>query len=1110
MEANVNILLQKLDRFIKRYYKNFIIRGGIYFIATGGILLLTYSLLEYFGYFSSLIRGILFYSFIIITVFVFIKHIFIPVLKLFRIGKVLDKETAARLVGKHFRGVVDDKILNVIQLHRFLEKDQMNVNLLLASIDQKSKELVKFKFDEVIKFSQNKKYLLWAVIPVIVIVLLSFISPFIIYEPAKRIVRYETSFERPAPFSISIKNDSLRTFQNDDFKLRFEIVGDILPETAQISYDGVEYRANKENKSHFDYSFNNVRGNKEFFIVSEGYHFGPYELDVVTKPVINNFLLEVNSPHYTGIEDETYRNYGDIRVAEGSEVKMHFNTRYTESMELRIGERDIDMEQIDKGEFKYNTIAYESLKYKVLTSNEHTKAGDSLENRVEVIPDRYPEIAVEQYEDTVLLAHKFFSGNIRDDYGFSELKFKYRIFDDHQKERGSYQESHIEIDEDSKTQTFNFHFNLDTLDISPGQNVEYYFAVWDNDQVNGPKKTKSRDFYYRIPDHKEIAEQSMKTYEDIDEEISTNISESSQTRDDLEKLRRDLLDRENIGWQEKEQFKELLEKHENLQEKINELSQQKRESELRDEQFREQDEKLKKEQERLQEEFENAISDEMRELFDQISDELDKIDRDEMFKYLEEMEFEFSQFEHQMERLRELYKMLEFRNLLHESVQKTDRLRERQEELMDQLEREGEYAGDEGIDKQEDIKENFDDLEEFIEQINEKNRELGQPQNLPDTRDVQHNIDYDIQKALEELMEGNMQDAHPHQQETADGLQQLSDILEDFRQSLFQDELAEDAQMLRQMLENLIKTSFNQEDLMEEVRRVNINDPRYVEMIQEQRKIFNDLEVIEDSLEALSKRQVHVQSYINREIAEINMNIEKAIDDLIERRRNHARSRQQFVMTHINNLALLLNESLQDMQMEMAMQGGFGDKDESGADMPSFDDIIDQQEEVNQMLEQIREGHEPEPGETGEEMSLSEQLARMSTQQEKVREELRKLTEEFKKDLDVNTRELEQMQKEMEQTEMDIITDNITSQTMIRQERIITKLLEHEDALVEREQEEKRVGEVPEFYELSNPEEIFEYNRERRSQVEMLEKKNLEFNRFFNELIEQYLIKLRE
>lgn len=1103
----INYLIEKLDRYIKKYYKNLIIKGILYFFSIVGSVFLIYALLEYIGYFSAIIRGILLYSFIALSIFIFIKYITVPVFKLFKIGNALSHEEAAKIIGNHFKGIIDDKIVNSLQLYKCLERDRNNVDLLIAGINQKTENIKNVKFERLIKYKENSRYFIFALIPVLIITIIIFASPFILYSPAQRIIQYNTYFERPAPFSIVIKNESLRAFQNEDFDLKVKVAGDILPDKVKLEVDNVKYYMNKINNNIFEYSFNNVQRNKNFYISASGFKFGPYNLELVPRPSINNFTIKVESPAYTNIEDEIYRNFGDIDVPVGSKVSFQFNTRFTDDLSIRINDEYRYLDSSGKGLYKFDYRAYDDFQYNVYTSNKYTDHGDSLKYYVNVIPDQHPQINVNYYEDSVLIAHKFFNGEIKDDYGFDGLYFEYVVIDDKKIDTDNYESKRIDIDKKIRNQSFNYHLDLKTLDLLPGQSVKCRFVVFDNDQLFGPKKTKSRDFIFNIPRRDELAEQTMQDYKEINHELGSNISEVSESRDAVEELRRKLLNEETIGWEERDAFQELMDKHENIHNQLEDLSRRKKETEERYEQFQETDEDISKMQDDLDRLMDDAISDEMKELLDKIDEELDKLSRDEMYEMLEKMDFEFSHFENQLDRIQELFKILEFKNMLNESIERVDNMHEKQTDVIEDYSTNPEKYSEDAYEDQNLIKDQLDEVSELLKELEEKNANLKKPQNFPDIDDQLHNIDYDIQQSLEELINDNHENALMHQERSTSEMDQLANRLKNFQDNAFQEDLAEDARLLRQLLQNLIKSSFNQEDLIKEVKDINVNDPRYVELIQEQRNIIDDLEVVEDSLIAMSKRQIQIESFVTREIAEINHNIEIAINDLINRRRNAAANRQQFVMTHINNLALMLNESLQNMQMQMAMQMN----DMSGSCSPgglSIEDIIDMQGEANEMMEKLQDEHIPEEGEIGEMNGVSEQLARMAAQQEAVRNELRKLTEELKRDHNIGTGELEDLQRQMEQTELDIVKNQITSQTMIRQEDILTRLLEHEKAMMERELDDERVGEVPEFYELSNPEDFFKYNIIKETQKDELKIQMIELNRFYKNLSEQYFLNL--
>jgi hypothetical protein len=165
--SDYDTLLEKLNEFIRKYYKNQLIRGVLYSI--GGILafFLAISLMEYYGHFDIVFRTILFYLFIISNGYILAKLIVIPILKLNRMGKILSNEQASEIIGKHFSNV-QDKLLNVLQLKEQVQISNIKSQILVeASINQKIKELKPIPFSSAIDLTQNKKYLKYALIPLL-------------------------------------------------------------------------------------------------------------------------------------------------------------------------------------------------------------------------------------------------------------------------------------------------------------------------------------------------------------------------------------------------------------------------------------------------------------------------------------------------------------------------------------------------------------------------------------------------------------------------------------------------------------------------------------------------------------------------------------------------------------------------------------------------------------------------------------------------------------------------------------------------------------------------------------------------------------------------------
>ena len=112
---NFNVLRKKLEAFIRRFYLNELIKGGILFISAGLLYFLLTLSLEHFLWLEPTGRQILFWSFVLVEVLLFMKFIVIPLLKLFKVSKGIVYAQASRIIGNHFPEV-QDKLLNLLQL----------------------------------------------------------------------------------------------------------------------------------------------------------------------------------------------------------------------------------------------------------------------------------------------------------------------------------------------------------------------------------------------------------------------------------------------------------------------------------------------------------------------------------------------------------------------------------------------------------------------------------------------------------------------------------------------------------------------------------------------------------------------------------------------------------------------------------------------------------------------------------------------------------------------------------------------------------------------------------------------------------------------------------
>ncbi len=1106
MSETFLLLLQKLDRFIRRYYLNRLIKGALLFGSGFLVLFILFAGIEYFGYLDSTIRQLLFYSFLLFNGYVFVRYVLIPFFGIIRIGRRISPDQAAGLLSKYYPDKLNDQVTNVLQLKQYLDKNPENTALIMAAIDQKAKRVNVVPFHKAIPLKGNLRFVPYVLLPLLVVLGVYLMQPSVLFEPTKRILRYDTEFERPTPFVVDVVS-STEGFRHEDLEVVIQTRGEVVPSETFFRMDGVRHSMANPSSGKYAYTVRNLQEDKLFYIEAEGFTFGPFPINVYEKPAFTHFHIEADYPSYSGMQTEDFTNMGDLEVLYGSQIRWNFFTRATDQVSFFMEDQALDVEKIRDGEFAVQTQATESFDYTVFSVSEDRGKGDSLSYRVQVEEDAYPRIAVEEHRDDVMIAHLFYQGNIRDDFGFTGLRFFYRVMDQSQVNRGEevpFMDEAVEIDPYMRNQNFHYHFDMQSVDVEPGETVELYFEAYDNDPYQGPKSARSRVFSHYIPTEEEMIAEQQESEQQIQEGLREGKGQAGEARDQVEELRRQLLDSENVGWEQREMLQELVDKQQQMEERIREMAEEKQEQEARSEQFMESDDELKEKQEELQELFDETLSDEMKALFEELQQEMDQLSRDEIYEKLDQMDFEFQDMERSMERNIEMFRQFAMERMLQESIDRLENLQEAQEDLREQTI--GEEKQDSLDQQQEELNQAYDEVRDKLEEFQEANQGLSRPHTLDDTGQIEEEVAESLQEALEGLQENDLSGAGQSQQDARGKMNKLSGALQRMQQRIFEEQLAEDARAIRMLLENLLKSSFDQETLINETKQANVNDPLFVDMIRDQRKIQRNMEMIEDSLVALAQRQMAIRSYVNREVAEVQHQMEEGIDHMINRRQHQAASRQQLVMTHINNLALMLNESLQEVQQQMANSEGTGDGSEGESGSPSFQNMRQMQEQMNQMLQDAREGQQPMPGETGEQMSMSEQMARMAARQEAIRNELRRKEQEMRNQGQEVNEELQELQRQMEQSELDMLRKELSSQTMERQQEILTRLLEHERAERQQEQEDRREGTTANDYELSNPEEIFQYNRDREREVEMLRSLPPRLRSFFRQKVEMYFL----
>lgn len=1095
-------LISKLDEFIRKYYKNQLIRGLLYTVAILLTGYLTISLLEYFAHFDTIGRTILFWSFVGATAYIIGKFIVLPLTKINRIGKIISHEQAAEIIGRHF-GNVQDKLLNVLQLQNTGSGTGASSALVEASINQRISELRPVPFTSAIDLKQNRRYVKWALLPLLVIVVIVFTNANLLTESANRLVNHSDYFEEQAPFTFNIQN-GLEAVENEDYTLNVKMTGAEIPANVILLVDGNEYSMTRENTIDFNYVFRNVQGEKTFRFSADGFTSKEYILKVLPNPIVLNFDAELKYPAYTGKKNETVRNTGDLVVPAGTVINWNFSTRSTEAFTMKFIDSVYKLNQSGEDRFAFSKKMLESERYSLHTSNQFLKGKDSIDYTISVVPDLYPAISVEERKDSISNLRLYFTGEVKDDYGFTRMQFTFRPLNRKDSLGNTLPEKTefvtIPVRSNLVRDQFYYYWDLASLGIQAGEEIEYYFEVWDNDGVHGAKSTRSQRMVFKAPTAKDLANMNDSANAQIEKELEAALEESKLLQEDIDKLHQQIVEKKNVGWEERQKLENLKQKQASLQQRIDMLKQRNAQNQQQQQEFNQNDPEKQQEMDEL---FNQLSTEDIEKMIKKMEDLMKDPQKDKTQKALEEAKKDQENTEKDLDRTLNLFRDMQFRQKLDEAIQQLDTLQKQQDSLSKMAEQPNLKQKDkDNIAKAQDsLNKQFNELRNQLDKIDSINQKLEEPHEMPNTDLQEMQIQKDQRDASQEMKDGDSKEGSESQKDASDKMKEMADNLKKAQEDMDKQENAEDVQTVRTLLDNLLQLSFDQEALMMKVRQTGTSDPQYPALAREQNRLRDNARMIEDSLLALTKRNPGISPLVNKEITNINFQMDQSIRKLSDRETGEAQNGQQRAMTSINTLALMLNESLENMmaQMNPKNQGepkdckggkckkpgngkpkpGEGSKPGKQGNKPGMSGIRQRQEKLNQQMRNAQQ-----KGQNGQGGASAEELAKMAAEQEQIR----RLMQESLKDTENDGGGMPggDAAEKMEETETDLVNKNINAETLERQQQILDKMLEFEKAEQQREQDEQRQANEAKNYELSNPNGFSEYNRQKQQEAELL------------------------
>ncbi len=1057
-------IIAKLSRLKKKEYTLFALIGLQASLLIGLILFAFFSFIELIGNFSPAVRTYFFFLTLLVFLSAFIFLFIIPLLKYSGfIGKPDHYDTASR-VGKSFPEIKDDLVNAMQLLASDISGKIYSGSLSDAAFQQVYNKTRTLKFDSIVSFKKAKELLLYAIGITLFATLLFLVVPGL-SEASGRVLNFNTEFIPPAKFSFEVKPGNTQVTKGDDVFISVKVVGEkpaeIFLATKTVEQTDFELqKLSPDSNSVYNFPVKAIRSSTKYYATAGNISSEVYDINVIDPPIIKTLDVKVIPPGYSKLPVSVQKDNGNVTGLPGTTVNILLSsTKNLKDAKLLFNDSTESELKINNNEAEGKFIIKKDNAYKIILTDENKNENLSpITYTIKSLYDAYPSIDIIEPNKNTSLANDSrlpLLVKVSDDYGFTKLVLYYRLsYSKYSKPQNDFMKLEIPFDKSQKSADVNYIWNLAQLNLAAEDVVTYYLEIFDNDYVNGPKGTKSATFTVRVPTLDEILTQADNTQTDATNDLNETLKKAEDLQKKFERIDQELKqDKKELSWEEKQKIEKAMDEYKELQDKVSKVSDnlKKMQQELQDNNLLSK-ETMEKYME-LQKLMDEMTSPELKKLIEKMQDVLKSMDRQMTQNQMQNMKVDEEQFKKSIERTMNLLKRIQIEQKMDELVKRTQDLQKKQDELNKETgenDLNSQENKDELSKKQDEVTKDLDKLSDEMKDLQKKMSDFkdmpaDDMQKMMDQFDKQQNQQMS-QQSSQQIQQNQQQQAMQNQQQISQNMQNMQQQLSQMQKSMQQQNQMQTLTAMMKILDNLITLSKQQEDLKKQSERLDPNSEQFRKNAEQQSNLQSSLNNILKQMSELSQKTFAITPELGKTLGDAQREMSQAIQSMQSRNGLSAKSQQSSAMESLNEAATMMKSSM-DAMMQGGSSGGMMSL------MQQLQQMSGQQMNLNnmtQMLQQMQQGQlSPQQ---------QAQLQRLAQQQDLIRKSLDQLNKEAKqsgesKRIPAN---LEDIMNRMQEVITDMHTEKLDDNLIQKQERILSKLLDAQRSINQRDYEKER------------------------------------------------------
>jgi hypothetical protein len=963
-------------------------------------------------------------------------------------------------IGEHHPHI-KDRLLNALQLDAQIKTDPKGKDLAKAAILQIRKDVdllpTQTTFESIPRKLKHEFSYILGGLTILFLLTFNFSSSAI-----NRLMHPNQHFNVPVPFTLTSLSNHVDVLGGDTISVSIAGFGE-LPDSISIVWDdkdGKHRATTHESGEIYTFTFPNIRQNviwqgqfenNQFFSSWDVIKTNPDTIFVTDRPIIESVNFTIISPPYTGESAKSHPgNITNLQLLTGSKIQIQAEASkplqkawiYLEG----TGEKYLNIQ----GTSMENTLTLgASITGALFCEDENgVRNLNPTYYRFNVYHDSAPDVLVTspEFEFELDESSKInITFQTSDDYGFSSAWIEYKLIAPYylgRQDTSIHKREIMELSTSVRSQQVIHYWDISSLHPAPEDEIHFTIHIADNNTVTGPSISTTPLFIGRYPSIEDMFNQLEEEEAQVEAYTDEMVSDLEDVQDLVESLQLEILKSDEMSWEQQQkaeetiqQMQEVFNQLEDIQETVQKIQEQAEKNNLISD-------KLTEKFEKFQELLDSIMSEELMAAMEKMQEAMQNMDMQEMLDALEDFDYDLEAFEEQLDRFIDMFEQAIAEQKMDEVIKRLEKLTEEQQAITENLTTDPNVDIQELASRERRQEEQFKGLEDAMEAAAKAMEELSdeaaqQMANLKNSELTQETKS-EIKSARKNMQNKDKDASEESAQAAKVKLDEMLARAKEIQEQFQEDTVDEMMDAFLAVVRNILYISQGQEKLVEFTETLNSRNPNLPIAAAQQNKIKREnLQLISQMIE-LSKKTFYITPAISRALGRTTVAMDRAIGELEQKQTIKSKKAQKGALDGLNETAYLLLLAMEEMQSSGSASG--------------FESYMEQLEGMSEQQKGINKGT-MQMGQMGM-MAQQQMMQGLQGQQEALQQALQEMMKEMPGgDIPGGLSKAEQ---DMEEVINDFKRNQVSRQTMERQEQILSRMLDSQKSMTQRDFSEKR------------------------------------------------------